>query len=545
MRVLSMLLLLSCATDDPGGMLPPPGDPDLYVPPLVPGETATLEASGLFVGEKAYFLLSTRGLGNGPCHPSGAPCVDLRAPLTVLGVGFADAQGVARLNVPVPATVPLGTPVALQALTVANDGATSSTVSPPVATSVEDACATLQCAPGACLLSGGLPTCLCPPGFVSTGDTCEPEPTCGDGTVDPGEECDGTSNCDANCAFIPGSIAYGPTVFETEDTAYVSLTTLGDGNVVAAYSSTPGDTLYVALLDPTGAPLSTPLALDDAVAVDVAATGNGFAVVNADPVDGESKLHVFRANGTLAAGPIAYTAPFGADSVAITTMNNGNVMVFAEGLGVQYDIFNAVGTSVLGRQGLSRSSTGAVSAVQAATFTTGRVLVTWVERYNPFDSDVWFAIIDAAGTVVVPPTVVGPTSADFDDDTVAVAPFGNDTMFLSHEYDRNGLFVLIDANGGVSPAQPYITGTVIAAAATPTGPNGDHVRLTWRNLSVGNRSQTFTVDDQGVMGPVTTFMSTTMLGQADATRVLDGKVMVGFSDGTVGALDAGTTLVID
>jgi hypothetical protein len=41
-------------------------------------------------------------------------------------------------------------------------------------------------------------------------------------------------------------------------------------------------------------------------------------------------------------------------------MNNGNVMVFAEGLGVQYDIFNAVGTSVLGRQGLSRSSTGAV-----------------------------------------------------------------------------------------------------------------------------------------------------------------------------------------
>lgn len=172
---LCLLLLTSCAIEDDALPLPPPGSSiTLAVDALIPGETSTASIGGLFVNERAYLLLSLRGPGSGPCHPNGSPCVDIRGPVTVLGQGTADMAGVVTIDVPVPQGAPAGIAVSMQALTVQNAGATSSTVSNVVNSMVDDGCSALDCSPGACGLSGGVPTCFCPPGYTATATTCEP-----------------------------------------------------------------------------------------------------------------------------------------------------------------------------------------------------------------------------------------------------------------------------------------------------------------------------------------------------------------------------------
>lgn len=157
----------------PETSLPPPGPLTLDVSPLSPGQQGTWTAGGLYVGEKVTFLVSPVGLGQGPCHPQGAPCVDLRLPVRVLGVAYADATGTATFTTRVPAAAPLGLRPAFQAVTVRNDGATANAKSPPIATRLQDACASFTCSPGACGMSvAGTATCFCPPGYSAQGTVC-------------------------------------------------------------------------------------------------------------------------------------------------------------------------------------------------------------------------------------------------------------------------------------------------------------------------------------------------------------------------------------
>lgn len=132
------IILISCgprpAEDDL--QLPPPGALTLEVSELVPGELASWTAGGLYRGERVTFLMSPAGMGQGPCHPQGSPCVDLRGPVRVIGEAYADRAGVARLQIRVPSNVQPGIRPAFQAVTVANRGATASAKSPPVAVEV-------------------------------------------------------------------------------------------------------------------------------------------------------------------------------------------------------------------------------------------------------------------------------------------------------------------------------------------------------------------------------------------------------------------------
>ncbi|TAH39643.1 MAG: hypothetical protein EYC70_02315 [Planctomycetota bacterium] len=67
-----------------------------------------LTASGFGAGEAVYFLYSLAGIGAGPCPAQlGGLCLDLLAPLQVLGNRNADGAGRAVLPVNVPARAPL------------------------------------------------------------------------------------------------------------------------------------------------------------------------------------------------------------------------------------------------------------------------------------------------------------------------------------------------------------------------------------------------------------------------------------------------------
>ncbi|MFG0330713.1 MAG: hypothetical protein ACF8PN_12550 [Phycisphaerales bacterium] len=72
------------------------------------GELATFLVRGAAAGERAVFAYSFAGVGNGPCPPAlGGLCIDLLAPVTVMGQSVADAAGMASLTLRVPPNAPL------------------------------------------------------------------------------------------------------------------------------------------------------------------------------------------------------------------------------------------------------------------------------------------------------------------------------------------------------------------------------------------------------------------------------------------------------
>jgi cytochrome c peroxidase len=90
----------------------------LEVTALSPGELFTAEAVGAAPGMRVVVLVSTTGAGEGPCHPLVPDvCASVRAPI-VLGTAVTDGFGVASLTARVPATVPVGRTVWVQALAV-------------------------------------------------------------------------------------------------------------------------------------------------------------------------------------------------------------------------------------------------------------------------------------------------------------------------------------------------------------------------------------------------------------------------------------------
>jgi hypothetical protein len=90
------------------------------------GATLSLRAENAAAGSRVYFLLGTAGLtSSGACYPGTSICTSLRSP-TVLGSSVANASGVARLSLTVPATVPAGVTVRLQAAWFSSQGGVTS-----------------------------------------------------------------------------------------------------------------------------------------------------------------------------------------------------------------------------------------------------------------------------------------------------------------------------------------------------------------------------------------------------------------------------------
>lgn len=92
-----------------------------------PGSNLLLLVDHAAPGSQVTFLLSTRGTGIGPCHPTAGICSDLSQPV-VVGSARANNLGRASLTLRVPTTAPVGATVAFQAAYVAPGDAAVSEV---------------------------------------------------------------------------------------------------------------------------------------------------------------------------------------------------------------------------------------------------------------------------------------------------------------------------------------------------------------------------------------------------------------------------------
>lgn len=100
--------------------------------PLSAGAQAAYVVSGANPGERVLLAGTTGGIGAGPCPAAiGGACLALNPPLDKLGVGVADAQGVASIVVQVPAGTPAGATLSVQAIARRGAGGAQSVVSPP------------------------------------------------------------------------------------------------------------------------------------------------------------------------------------------------------------------------------------------------------------------------------------------------------------------------------------------------------------------------------------------------------------------------------
>lgn len=109
----------------------------LAAAPFVRGQTADLTVTNAAAGERVYFAYSLAGSGAGPCpNKLGGLCLDLLAPITVLGDSLADASGTAGYAVPVPPGAPL-VDIHLQAVVRRGTGGADSLKSNPVTVSIQ------------------------------------------------------------------------------------------------------------------------------------------------------------------------------------------------------------------------------------------------------------------------------------------------------------------------------------------------------------------------------------------------------------------------
>jgi hypothetical protein len=102
----------------------PEAELDLLISALVPGSPATFTARGANPGDVVRFARGNAE-GHGPCPAFAVDrCFHLLAP-TPMSTAVANAQGVAQLTVNLPASVPLGLEVGVQAVVTTGGGAWS------------------------------------------------------------------------------------------------------------------------------------------------------------------------------------------------------------------------------------------------------------------------------------------------------------------------------------------------------------------------------------------------------------------------------------
>lgn len=81
---------------------------------LSPGASLNLAVTGAPPRARVWWFVSTAGAGVGPCVPALGLCLDITAPVQI-GDRLADAQGRASVSLTVPATLPTGLPLVVQA----------------------------------------------------------------------------------------------------------------------------------------------------------------------------------------------------------------------------------------------------------------------------------------------------------------------------------------------------------------------------------------------------------------------------------------------
>jgi hypothetical protein len=499
---LLLLSLLACGTEPERGPWAPPAPPTLTVGDLARGSATTLRADGLFPGEKVTFLVSVGGLGPGPCHPSGAPCVDLQGPVTLLGTRFADANGVAGLTLTVPDTVPVGARPAFQAITVLNDGASASTVSNAVVAEVLDACALLTCGPGSCAVGPAGAACVCPPGLVATANSCN----------DP----------------FDGVVDVGPITFDVRETSYISLATLPDGTVNLVYRAGPSGAFNVATVDADGSFLVSPRAFDHANRGASASTRTGAVVVHSDPLNnGAGTLHLFDALAQETIPPVVF-APL-ADTMDVAELANGNLLVAHGAFGANLTVVRPTG-AIIGNRLIDNELTDEFAI---APLSDGNALVAWTsESVLQFDGIVRYAIVSPTGVPVFGPAGLSPDAfigGGFHLDAVA---YDDDSVLVVFS-DMNGdaRYARVQGDGTlIQPPTLLSDGFVTSIAAAPAGGAGDLAFVSWRDRTAGNAYLTTTIDRDGTVAPPAVFSSVPPRGQTSATPLPDGRVMLGFTE---------------
>lgn len=101
------------------------------------GTTEEVVVSGLAPNEQVNVFFSTAGVGAGPCPAAmGGHCFDIVGPVQPLGTPTAGADGIARLQVPIGANVPIGTSAGVQAVAIRGLGGVQTVTSNPVVTTV-------------------------------------------------------------------------------------------------------------------------------------------------------------------------------------------------------------------------------------------------------------------------------------------------------------------------------------------------------------------------------------------------------------------------
>lgn len=139
--LLAASTLIGCATGEPvepdaltlagvDEQLPPPGAPlALAAGQFSAGSSVTITISNADPGENVYLIRSS-AMGAGPCPGAlGGMCVDVVAPV-IMGPFGANGAGVATLSPTLPAGLPVGTEVCLQAIGRRGPGGVNSVKSP-------------------------------------------------------------------------------------------------------------------------------------------------------------------------------------------------------------------------------------------------------------------------------------------------------------------------------------------------------------------------------------------------------------------------------
>lgn len=116
---------------------PPPYGLQLSAQPFIAGELAEIRAEGAAAGERIYLGVSRQTSGAGPCiAAAGGLCLDIPDPVVLIGSSVADASGVALWTPRLPASLPIGSPLSLQAVAVRGIGGAGSVASNPWVASV-------------------------------------------------------------------------------------------------------------------------------------------------------------------------------------------------------------------------------------------------------------------------------------------------------------------------------------------------------------------------------------------------------------------------
>lgn len=109
----------------------------LQVGAIAPGQSFTVDVSGLAPGETAYLGYSLNGVGQGPCPPAmGGQCLDMVPPVTALGTQLADQGGVAHFRFVAPAQAQPGLRVTFQAVAIRGPGGSQTVKSPALTQTV-------------------------------------------------------------------------------------------------------------------------------------------------------------------------------------------------------------------------------------------------------------------------------------------------------------------------------------------------------------------------------------------------------------------------